>query len=113
MDMKLHDGSFTLILRGEKTNTIREGHRNIPFGIMRFEATHNTVPSIVVDVVGVGHCKFRDLTWVNLKDSGVFDVDHNLSLDENLQNFLTHMQKIYPHMTMDSDITIIDFNYPA
>lgn len=81
---------------GEKTITLREGHRDYRPGLVMLSC--EKVPwAVMADITDVRHCALRDVTedeWT--ADGFVSQAD-----------LLTQMRRYYPKLELDSPITVI------
>ena len=81
---------------GEKTITLREGHRDYRPGLVMLSC--EKVPwAVMADITDVRHCTLRDVTedeWT--ADGFVSQAD-----------LLTQMRRYYPKLELDSPITVI------
>mgnify|MGYP001434654561 CR=1 FL=1 len=115
--LKLADDLFPDVLAERKTNTICSGHREIETRLV-FEPTSgkelldddgDPYISVLVKVESVKHCLFRELTLEDLQREGI--TTSEATFVQDLQNFLDGMRRFYPDMTMDSPVTVINFEF--
>lgn len=81
---------------GEKTITIREGHRDYRPGLTML-ACHLVPWAVQATITDVRHCRLRDVTEQEWLDDGFVSQD----------DLLTQMRRFYKNLTLDSDVTVI------
>lgn len=86
----------TDIVYGEKTITIREGHRDYRPGPVMI-CCHIIPWAVMADITDVRHCTLREVTQEEYEDDGFHSQD----------DLLWGMRKFYPNMTLDSPVTVI------
>jgi hypothetical protein len=101
--LKLADDLMPLAREGYKRVTVRTGRRAITTGPMKFEATHGTEADVAVNVTQVAVMSLKDVpAWALAGE--------NLATAEELHEVLL---PYYPTVTMDSEITCIEFKVAA
>src|SRR3989344_3829301 len=86
----------TSIVYGDKTITIREGHRDYRPGPVMI-CCHLVPWAVMADITNVRHCTLREVTQEEYESDGFHSKNHLLS----------GMRGFYPNMTLDSPVTII------
>jgi hypothetical protein len=81
---------------GEKTITIREGHRDYRPGLVML-CCHLEPWAVQAEIVEVRHCRLRDVTEVEMRDDGFV----------SWGDMLAKMRRFYPKLALDSDVTVI------
>ena len=84
------------IVRKDKKISIREGHRDYQIGPVML-CCHLEPWAVMADITNVRHCTLKEVT----KKEYVADEVNNR------QKLLELMKKFYPHMTIDSPVTVI------
>lgn len=85
---------------GHKTISIREGHRGYRAGEPLILCCEKIGWSAMADVTSVRHCALKEVSENELLDDGF--PNHAVALET--------LQRFYPNMSMDSDVTIIRWN---
>ena len=97
-ELKLADDLWPSLVSGDKTVTIRAGHRAIARGELVFEAV-NSGERFPVTVVSVTHKKLGMLTDAEAQKDGA----------ANAAEMELAMSRFYPDIDGESDITIIEY----
>ncbi|HTK60316.1 MAG TPA: ASCH domain-containing protein [Candidatus Baltobacteraceae bacterium] len=82
---------------GQKTITIREGHRDYRAGQAVMLSCHLVPWAVQADITDVKHCVLREVTEDEWRDDGFVSQD----------DLLTQMHRFYPALTLDSAVTVI------
>lgn len=86
----------TAILRGRKSITVREGHRDYRPGPVMLCC--EKVPwTAMVDVTSVRHCLLREVSAEELADDGFY----------GLEDAVAQLRRFYAHITADSPVTVL------
>lgn len=99
--LKLADDLMPGIRDGAKRVTIRNGRRAIARGRLRMESTQGTEPDVYVNVTRVLVVPLYRVPQVALKGDGFVDA----------QDALECLQRFYPSITLESEVTVIEFEY--
>jgi hypothetical protein len=92
----LSDEFAPSILQGNKTSTIRRGHRDYPVGSCIFRTRNRDIP---VKIEHVRYCQFHELTDQDAQRDG-FRCLHDLQ---------QALDQIYPELKPKEDMTVISF----
>ena len=102
-EMLLAEDLFEQLLAGEKSVTMRNGHRDVRPGSFVFKCTQDESRSAKVDVIQVLHSRLADVPIGFLMEEGF---DSTEQAEEALRRF-------YPHITKESEVTVIVFTFAA
>lgn len=86
-----------LAQRGEKTLSIREGHRDYKVGKPLALCCPLTSWCVLATVIGVAHTTLKEVTLASLAADGFRDHAEALST----------LQEFYPNLNMDSEVTVL------
>ena len=95
----LAEGVMDNLEFGNKLVTIRSGRRDIQLGELLFESVELGREAVVV-VTKVLYCALKDV------DPDYYFKDGFHSTEEMLEG----MKNFYPDMTLDSEVTVVEFN---
>lgn len=84
------------ILWGSQSLSIREGHRDYHCGPVML-CCHIVPWAVMADITSVRHCQLGQVTKEEYKDAGF----------HSQKDLLLGLQKFYPHLTMDSPVTVV------
>lgn len=85
------------VINRVKCISIRKGHRDYVAGQPILIGCPKTNWAVMADVVEVIHCTLEEITFEDLEADGF--LTHTDALDQ--------LQRFYPHMTLDSAVTVI------
>lgn len=91
--------SMADVILGNKSVTIREGHRDYTEGPVML-GCHILNWCRLGEIIEVVHTKVKDVHLIDIVNDGC----------NNTNELLEKLRKYYPHMTMDSDVTVVRFN---
>lgn len=97
--LKLADDLFGPIRSAEKLTTIRKGRRDVALGDLRFEGATDESLSEVVNVTSVIFTTLAGVSKAVLESDGFEDHD----------DALEQMKRFYPDITLNTEVTVIDF----
>lgn len=99
--LKLADNLMPQVRARTKSVTVRTGRRDIAIGGLMFESTRETQGRCIVIVTQVVVCALKDAPSWALAGEGL----------KNKEELLKVLLDYYPSISMDSEITAIEFAY--
>lgn len=90
------EGMRRRVETGEKTITIREGHRDYRPGLVML-CCHLVPWAVQAEITDVRHCALREITREEWESDGFV----------SQTDLLTQMRRFYPKLELDSAVTVI------
>lgn len=91
------DNMWEAVKSGQKKITIRSGLRDYQVGDVTMLCCHIRNCAVMADIVGVYHGKLSTVPMEFIRADGFGDHE----------NALQGMQRFYPDMTLESDVTVV------